>query len=97
VYPERMRTNMEMTYGLYNSQRLMLKLIEKGLNREDAYDLVQPLAMRAWNEQRPFRAIVLESEDLTAHLSEDTIDEAFDPSYHVRNVDLIFERVGLSD
>jgi adenylosuccinate lyase len=97
VYPERMRTNMEMTYGLYNSQRLMLKLIETGLNREDAYDLVQPLAMRAWNEQRPFRAIVLESEDLTAHLSEDTIDEAFDPSYHVRNVDLIFERVGLGN
>jgi adenylosuccinate lyase len=40
---------------------------------------------------------VLESEDLTAHLSEDTIDEAFDPSYHVRNVDLIFERVGLGN
>jgi adenylosuccinate lyase len=97
VYPERMRENMAMTYGLYNSQRLMLKLIEKGLNREDAYDLVQPLAMQAWNEKRPFREIVLASDDLTAHLSEDTIDEAFDPSYHVRNVDLIFDRVGLGD
>jgi adenylosuccinate lyase len=97
VYPEQMRENMEMTYGLYNSQRLMLKLIEKGLNREDAYDLVQPLAMQAWTEKRPFRAIVLESDDLTAHLAEDVIDEAFDPSYHVRNVDLIFDRVGLGD
>jgi len=97
VYPERMRANMEMTYGLYNSQRLMLKLIEKGLNREAAYDLVQPLAMQAWTEQRPFREIVLDSKDLMAHLSEDTVDETFDPSYHVRNVDLIFERVGLGE
>ncbi len=97
VYPERMRANMEMTYGLYNSQRLLLKLIETGMSREAAYDLVQPLAMRAWEEQRPFREIVLESDELTERLSEREIDDAFDPAYHVRNVDLIFERVGLGE
>ncbi len=96
VFPERMRDNMEMTYGLYNSQRLLLKLIDKGLNREDAYDLVQPLAMQAWDEARAFKAIVQESGALADYLSDDEINEAFDPSYHVRNVDLIFRRVGLA-
>ena len=96
VFPERMRANMEMTYGLYNSQRLLLKLIDKGLNREDAYDLVQPLAMQAWDEARAFKAIVQESGALADYLSDDEINEAFDPSYHVRNVDLIFRRVGLA-
>ena len=97
VYPERMRQNMEATYGLYNSQRLLLKLIDKGLSREAAYDRVQPVAMRAWEEQRPFRDLVEGTDALTEHLSADEIAEAFDPAYHVRNVDLLFQRVGLGD
>ncbi len=95
VYPENMKRNMDRTFGLYNSQRLLLKLIEKGMNRESAYDLVQPLAMRAWNEERPFREIVEESDELTGNLSAEEIDDAFDPAYHLKNVDFIFERVGL--
>ncbi|MEM1270476.1 MAG: adenylosuccinate lyase, partial [Bacteroidota bacterium] len=63
--------------------------------REEAYDTVQPLAMQAWAEQRSFRAIVDESERLTTLLSEEDIDDAFDPSYHLRHVGEIFERVGL--
>jgi adenylosuccinate lyase len=97
VYEDTMRENMEETYGLYNSQRLMLKLIDKGLNREDAYDRVQPLAMTAWEEERPFQEVVAESDAITEVLSDDEVEEAFDPSYHVRNVDLIFRRVGLED
>jgi len=97
VYEDTMRENMEATYGLYNSQRLMLKLIDKGLNREDAYDRVQPLAMTAWEEERPFQEVVADSDAITEVLSDDEIEEAFDPSYHVRNVDRIFRRVGLED
>ena len=97
VYEDTMRENMEETYGLYNSQRLMLKLIDKGLNREDAYDRVQPLAMTAWEEERPFQEVVAESDAITEVLSDDEIEEAFDPNYHIRNVDLIFRRVGLDD
>jgi adenylosuccinate lyase len=96
VKEDRMRENMEATYGLYNSQRLMLQLIDQGLSREEAYDRVQPLAMQAWNEEEPFHAIVREADAVTEHLSPEAIDEVFDPSYHVRNVDLIFERVGLA-
>jgi adenylosuccinate lyase len=95
VYPETMRANMERTYGLYNSQRLLLKLIDAGLSREAAYDLVQPRAMQAWQEGRAFRDLVLADEAIRAHLSEADIDDAFDPGYHLRHVDAIFERVGL--
>lgn len=95
VFPENMLRNMERSFGLYNSQRLLLKLIDKGLNREAAYDLVQPRAMQAWNEQRAFRAIVDADPGITAHLSPADIDDAFDAQYHLRNVDAIFERVGL--
>jgi adenylosuccinate lyase len=96
VYPEAMRRNMERTFGLYNSQRLLLKLIDTGLSREAAYDLVQPLAMRAWEEARAFHEIVSNAPEITSRLSQAEIDEAFDPAYHLRHVDRIFERVGLN-
>ena len=95
VYPDNMRRNMERTFGLYNSQRLLLKMIDTGLSREEAYDTVQPLAMKAWEEERSFREIVEASEDVTSRLTPDEIADAFDPAYHLRHVDHIFERVGL--
>jgi adenylosuccinate lyase len=97
VYEDNMRENMEETYGLYNSQRLLLKLIDKGLNREEAYDRVQPLAMTAWEEERPFQEVVAEADAITEVLTDDEIEEIFDPEYHVRNVDRIFRRVGLEE
>ena len=97
VYEDTMRENMEKTHGLYNSQRLMLKLVDEGLSREEAYDRVQPLAMTAWEEERPFQKVVAEADDITAVLSDDEIEDAFDPTYHVRNVDRIFRRVGLEE
>ncbi|HHP7239833.1 adenylosuccinate lyase [Longibacter sp.] len=97
VKADRMRSNMEMTYGLYNSQRLMLKMIDQGLTREEAYDRVQPLAMQAWEEERPFQEIVAAADEITEVLTREDIEDAFDPSYHIRNVDRIFNRVGLND
>jgi adenylosuccinate lyase len=95
VYPERMRENIERTYGLVYSQRLLNLLIETGLSREDAYDRVQPRAMQAWAERRAFREIVEADPAITEHLAPAQIAEAFDPAYHLRHVDAIFERVGL--
>ncbi len=97
VYPETMRANMERTYGLYNSQRLMLMLIDKGLSREAAYDLVQPAAMRAWEAGRPFQEIVAEDSALMKHFSPKEVELAFDASYHMQRIDFIFERAGLGD
>ena len=95
VYKENMRRNMDRTYGLFNSQRLLLKLIDKGLSREEAYDLVQPQAMKAWEEEQSFQEIVLAHAGIMKYLSTAEIDEAFDPSYHLKRVDYLFERVGV--
>jgi adenylosuccinate lyase len=95
VYPENMKRNMEKTHGLWASQRLLLKLVDAGLSREAAYDLVQPLAMQAWQDGRDFRAVVAGDDALAEHLSQDEIGTAFDVEYHLRRVDALFERAGL--
>lgn len=95
VYPENMRLNMERTFGLYNSQRILLKLVDKGMSREAAYDLVQPRAMQSWKEQRSFKDIILADPEINRRLSREEIEDALDAEFHMRNVDLIFERVGL--
>lgn len=96
VYEDAMRGNMEKTFGLYNSQRVMLALVEKGLAREDAYDRVQPRAMQAWTEKTAFKGLVLADESIREHLSASEIEALFDPAYHLRHVDDLFERVGLA-
>ncbi len=90
-----MRANLERTYGLYNSQRVMLALVEQGLSREAAYDLVQPRAMEAWETGRPFRALLGEDDAITAHLPAADLDALFDPRWHLRHADEIFARLGL--
>ena len=95
VNKERMLRNLDLTHGLVHSQRLLLLLIETGMSREAAYDLVQPLAMHAWREGQSFLDVVLGNEHVTARLAEEQIREAFDPRYHLQNVDAIFARVGL--
>lgn len=95
VFPENMRRNMERTHGLVFSQRLMLMLIEKGLSRESAYDMVQPRAMQAWAEARAFKEIVQEDAALMEALSIEEINEAFNPNYHLAQIDTIFKRLGL--
>ena len=95
VFPETMLKNMDKTYGLIYSQRLLLKLIdEAGLSREDAYDMVQKLTTRSWNEGISFRKLV-EDSPIMDYLSEDDVADAFDYHYHLRHVDEIFKKVGL--
>lgn len=95
VYPENMKLNMEKTHGLVFSQRLLLMLIEKGLSRENAYDTVQPLAMRSWEEKRPFRELVEADDTIRENLTRNEIEEAFNLDHHTRRVDEIFARAGL--
>lgn len=95
VFPENMIKNMDKTLGLIYSQRVMLKLIEKGMSRESAYDLVQPKTAESWDNQVPFRNLVEADEKITSVLTQADIDDAFDYNYHIRHADEIFERVGL--
>ena len=95
VFPENMKRNMDRTFGLIYSQRILLALIDKGLTREEAYDTVQPLTARAWDEQTQFRPLVEANEVITSKLSPAEIDDCFDYNYHIQRVDEIFKRCGL--
>lgn len=95
VYPENMKRNMDRTLGLIFSQRVLLALIDKGLVREEAYDTVQPNAMKAWELQVPFRSLIEKDDRITSHLTKEELDDCFDPTYHLKNVDVIFDRLGL--
>lgn len=95
VYPENMKRNIDCTFGLIYSQRVLLALIEKGMSRECAYDLVQPLAMQAWEEQEQFKSLVKKNIIISRTLRSQEIDECFDYTYHLTHVDTIFNRVGL--
>lgn len=96
VFPERMKANMDLTYGLIYSQRVLLKLIETGMARETAYDLVQPLTARSWDEGRSFKGLVEGDPIISTHLSQAQIDDAFDYHYHLSQVAAIFKRLGLA-
>ena len=95
VYPERMHANLESTGGAIFSQRAMLTLVEAGLDRQVAYKLIQKNAMRAWDQGGHLREYLREEPEVSALLSADQIDELFDYGYHLRHVDVAFERLGL--
>lgn len=95
VFPENMLHNIGLTYGVIFSQRFMLKLIEKGWAREKAYDTVQPNAIKSWENKIPFKELMEADEDVRATLSQEEIDDCFNPQYQVKNVDTIFKRVGI--
>lgn len=97
VFPENMLRNMDATFGLIYSQRVLLKLIDNGMNREAAYDLVQPKTAISWDEQVQFRPLLEADPEVTAILSQADLDDAFDYHHHLKNVDVIFERVGLGE
>jgi adenylosuccinate lyase len=93
VYPERMLKNIELSFGLYNSQRVLLALVEKGLTREESYKIVQSNAMRSWKEGIPFMELLLKDEEVRKYLNEDEIKNIFELNYYTRNIDHIYRRV----
>lgn len=95
VFEDNMEANIWKTHGLVFSQRVLNKLIDQGMVREQAYDAVQPLAMRAWKEQISFKPLVQEDPFISSQLSSEVIDELFDLTHHSKQVDQIFARVGL--
>lgn len=95
VYPERMRQNLEATAGAIFSQQAMLRLVEAGLDRQEAYRIVQRLARQAWETGTHLRELLLADERVRAHLSPEQIDEIFDLEPHLRYIDETFRRVGL--
>jgi adenylosuccinate lyase len=95
VYPDRMRENLDRSYGLVYSQRVLLALAEAGLARQAAYELVQRSAMRAWEERRPFLECLEADPDVARALAPEALKACFDPGFYLRHVDEVFRRVGL--
>jgi len=93
VYPERMERNLWASHGLFFSHRLLLALVEAGVERADAYRLVQRNAMRAWDEERDFGELVRTDSELEAVLDEQTLASVFDLDATIANLDSTFDRL----
>jgi adenylosuccinate lyase len=90
VYPERMRTNMDLSHGLYFSQHVLLALISAGMSRDEAYRIVQSAAMRSWDESRSYLEILKSDERVTATID---LGEVFDDRKLLENIGVVFERL----
>ncbi|MDP3879782.1 MAG: adenylosuccinate lyase [Dehalococcoidales bacterium] len=97
VYPARMKRNLELTRGLIFSQRVMLTLIDKGLSRQEAYELVQRNAMKSWKGNKSFLALLSADKEVTAQLLPAELENLFDYQYYLRYIDEIFQRLGLTE
>ena len=96
VYPENMKRNMNVYGGVIFSQRVLLALVEKGLNREEAYKIVQECAHKAWNtEQGNFQELIVQDTQVKSVLSPQEIEACFDPQQHLKNLDLIYQRLAI--
>ena len=95
VYPERMQKNLDRMGGLIHSQRVLLALTQAGVSREDSYSLVQRNAMKVWDADGQLSLLQLLKDDpeVTSRIPPSQLEELFDLGYHLKRVDLIFERV----
>lgn len=93
VYPEKMNENLNLTRGLVFSQTVLLKLVEKGITREEAYSLVQEPAMKVWSDKnKNLRDELLNSEKVMSIISEEELNSIFDSQKMLKNIDFIFSR-----
>ena len=97
VYPKRMRKNLDITKGLIFSQRVMLTLIDKGLSRKKAYELVQRNAMKAWQGNKYFLTLLKADKEVTEVLPIEELEPLFNEQFYLRHIDDIFKRVGLTE
>ncbi len=92
IYPDNMKRNLDVYGGVVFSQRVMLKLIDKGMLREEAYKIVQSCAHQAWNQpEGNFRSLIAAQGLLTP----EEIAECFDPQYHLRHLETVYQRLGI--
>ncbi len=93
VYPENMAANLEKSFGLVYSQRVLLALVQAGVLRDDAYEIVQRSAMRAWEEKTSFLELLKADPEVTERLSAAELEACFDAAHQLRHMSVIFDRV----
>jgi len=96
VYPERMMENIESSGGLFYSQSLLLKLVETGMSREEAYRIVQDLAMRVWKREGTLRELAEASPQISSCLTKKDLDVVFDMNRFLANIEYIYAKIGLA-
>ena len=97
VYPDNMQRNLELTQGLVFSQRVLIALINKGLSRQKAYELVQRNAMTAWKQKISFLDLLKDDAEVTTQLPESELSSLFDYNFFLRHVDTTFQRLNLTE
>lgn len=96
VFEDNVKRNIDLTHGVLFAQRVMSYVIEhKNISREKAYDLIQPIAMTAWNNQTDFKVLLLNNQDIQEYLSHEEIESCFSLEFYLKEVDSIYKRVGL--
>ena len=95
VFPEKMIEDIYLTRGVIFAQRVLYKLIEKGFVREKAYDTVQPIAMKALEEKKQYKDLLKEDQTVSSMLTNEEIDDCFTLEYYMKNVDYIYQRLGI--
>ena len=95
LHTENMHHNLELTQGLVFSQRVLLALIDKGLSRQKAYELVQRNAMKAWKQKTSFSSLLKSDTEVMSQLSRKELEAIFDYDFFLKHVDTIFKRLGL--
>lgn len=95
INKNRMKENLGRTHGLIFSQKVMLALVDKGLSREEAYELTQNNALKAWEKEVDFKKLIKTDKEIRNYLSEEDIERVFDYNNYLQEIDYIFERSGL--
>lgn len=95
VFEDNMLENINKTYGIIFSQRVMNSLINKGLSREEAYDIVQSLAMNCFTNKLEFKEMLINDSEILKYLTLLEVEECFSIDYYMKNVDIILKRVGI--
>ncbi len=96
VYPENMKRNMNVYGGVVFSQRVLLTLVEKGMNREEAYSIVQSCAHQVWNKlDGNFHDLIAKDDRVTSHLTPEEIEGCFNPQHHFQNLEEVYQRLGI--
>jgi len=93
VYPEKMKENLNLTRGLVFSQSVLLALTEKNISREQAYQWIQKNSLRAWEEKRNFKELILSDPEIKKILSPEEVDKCFSLQPYLEKIDYIFEKV----
>ncbi len=97
IYEQQMARNLELTGGLIYSQKVLLELVESGLSREEAYNLVQECAMAAWEKNRSFKEALAEKELIKKQLGPEKLEQCFDPAHYMKRVNHVYRRLGLEE